>query len=79
MANPRFLFLTLQTDMAAGHFSQLGIYDYAREEAFHFAFIIWALSSCPDGLGGESRANIIFHMIFAFIGAGIVLAIAGKP
>lgn len=74
----RFLFLILQTDMAAGHFSQPGIYDYVREEAFHFAFIIWALSACPDGLGGESRESIIFHMIIAIIGAGVVLAMAGK-
>ena len=65
--------------MAAGHFSHPGIFDHVRDEAFHFAFIIWALSSCPDGLGGETRATVVFRLVFALIGAGIILAVAGWP
>lgn len=71
--------LLLQTNMAAGHFSQTGIFDHARDEAFHFAFLIWALSVCPDGLGGESEAAFVFHIVFAIIGAAVVLALAGEP
>ena len=68
-----------QTNMAAGHFSQTGIFDHARDEAFHFAFIIWALSACPDGQGGESDSVFVFHIVFALIGAGVILAVAGEP
>ena len=64
--------------MAAGHFSQSGIFDQARDQAFHYAFLVWAISACPDGLGGESEAVFVFHIVFAVIGAAAVLALAGE-
>lgn len=65
--------------MAAGHFSQTGIFDHARDEAFHFAFIIWALAACPDGLGGETDSVVVFQIVFAIAGAAVLLALAGEP
>ena len=66
--------------MEAGHFSQTGIFDHARDEAFHYAFLLWALAACPDRLGGgEPEALLVFHIITAIIGMGAILTIAGPP
>ena len=64
--------------MAAGHFSQAGVFSQVLEQAERYAFIIWALSACPDGLSGAGSQALVLDLISVFIGMGIILGISGK-
>ena len=67
----------LQTNMAAGHFSQAGVFSQVMEQAERYAFIMWALSACPDGLGGAASEALVFDLMTALIGMGIILGVSG--
>ena len=65
--------------MAAGHFSQAGVFSQVMEQAERYAFIMWALSACPDGLSGSASQALVFDLITVFIGMGAILAASGEP
>ena len=67
-----------QTNMAAGHFSQAGVFSQVLEQAERYAFLIWALSACPDGLSGAATEALVLDLIAVFIGMGIILGVSGK-
>ena len=71
--------LTSQTNMAAGHFSQAGVFSQVMEQAERYAFLMWALSACPDGQSGSASEALVFDLITVFIGMGIILGVSGKP
>ena len=64
--------------MAAGHFSQAGVFSQVLEQAERYAFLIWALSACPDSLGGASEEALVLDLILIFMVMGGVLAVAGE-
>jgi len=64
--------------MAAGHFSQAGVFSQVMEQAERYAFIMWALSACPDGLSGGASQALVFDLITVFIGMGAILAVSGE-
>lgn len=68
----------LQMNMAAGHFSQAGVFSQVLEQAERYAFLIWALSACPDGLSGTASQALVLDLIAVFIGMGAVLGVSGK-
>ena len=68
----------VQTNMAAGHFSQAGVFSQVLEQAERYAFLIWALSACPDGLSGAASEALVFDLITVFIGMAAVLGFSGK-
>ena len=70
--------LPVQTNMAAGHFSQAGVFSQVMEQAERYAFIMWALSACPDGLSGAASQALVFDLITVFIGMGAILAVSGE-
>ena len=68
----------MQTNMAAGHFSSAGAFSHMLEQAELYAFIMWALSACPDGLSGAASQALVFDLIAVFVGMGVILGVAGK-
>ena len=68
-----------QTNMAAGHFSQAGVFSQVLEQAERYAFVMWALSACPDGLRGASEEALVLDLILVFMVMGGILAFAGTP
>lgn len=59
-----------------GHFGSSGIYDHLREVALKYAFLLHALSACPDdgSGGGEPLRDNAF---IAAVTLGIVILLGG--
>ncbi len=67
-----------QTNMAAGHFSQAGVFSQVLEQAELYAFVMWALSACSDGLSSASEEALVLDLILVFTVMGGILAVSGE-
>lgn len=60
-----------------GHFGSSGIYDALNEVALKYAFLLHALSACPDSDGSEQKA-LYDHAFLAAVGLGLVVLLGGE-
>lgn len=59
-----------------GHFGSSGIYDHLREVALKYAFLLHALSACPDDGSGDGEP-LRDNAFIAAVALGIVILLGG--
>jgi hypothetical protein len=60
-----------------GHFGSSGIYDRLEEVALKYAFLLHALSACPDG-GRDAPGGRLDHAFLAAVALGILVLLGGE-
>lgn len=60
-----------------GHFGSSGIYDRLEEVALKYAFLLHALSACPDS-GHGAQGGGLDHAFLAAVALGILVLLGGE-